>query len=347
MKIVLATDAWAPQVNGVVRTYENVCRELKQLGNEISVIEPSLFRTIPCPTYPDIRLALFPGNLTAQLLEEYCPDAVHIATEGPIGLAARAHCLRNGIPFTTSFHTQFPEYIRLRVPVPLALSYAAVRRFHQPACRTLVPTDSQRQRLIDRDFDNVVIWSRGVDTSIFKPGNKRLYDLPGPIFLYFGRVAVEKNIEAFLQLDLPGSKVVVGGGPDLEKLKKRYRQVHFTGYKFGRELAEHISAADVFVFPSLTDTFGVVLLEAMACGLPVAAFPVTGPIDVVISGVTGVLDHDLRKAALAATKLNPGDCVEFASQHTWRRSAQVFLSHLQPVCNGRMYAGNRFSVEYQ
>jgi len=342
----LATDAWAPQVNGVVRTYENICEQFEQLGNEVTVINPALYKTIPCPIYPDIRLALFPKSLAWKLVEQHEPDAIHVATEGPIGLAVRAWCIENSVPFTTSFHTQFPEYLRLRAPVPLDWSYSLYRRFHAPASRTMVPTESQRQKLLNRGFKKVVIWSRGVNTDIFKPYGKRLYSLPGPIFLYMGRIAVEKNINAFLDLELPGSKVVIGDGPDLEKLRKHYPDVHFTGYKFGLDLAEHIAAGDVFVFPSLTDTFGIVLLEAMACGLPVAAFPVTGPVDVVNHGVNGILDTDLRKAALVALELDPANCIAHAHKHTWRASAQTFLRHLQPAHNNRVYTGNRFSVEY-
>ena len=345
MKIVLATDAWAPQVNGVVRTYQNVCKYLESIGNDVEVIHPNLFRTVPLPTYPDIRLAVFPANKVAKLIENSHADALHIATEGPIGFAARNYCLKHKLPFTTSFHTRFPEYIRLRAPVPLALSYSVVRRFHGSAVRTLSPTDSQTRALKERGFKNVVTWCRGVDSTIFKPWQKNLFDLPRPIFAYMGRVAVEKNIEAFLKLDLPGSKVVIGDGPDLEKLQKRYDKVHFTGMKHGKELAENVSSADVFVFPSLTDTYGVVMLEAMACGLPVAAFPVQGPVDVVKNGITGVLDEDLGKAAIAASKLNPQDCIDFASTRTWRETAQTFVRHLQPLHNERIYSGQRFSVE--
>ena len=346
MRLLLATDAWAPQVNGVVRTYENTCAELKRMGNEVEVIQPQLFKTFPCPTYPDIKLAMFPRKHIAEIIPRFGPDAIHIATEGPIGYATRAYCMDNNIPFTTSFHTQFPEYVRMRAPVPMNVSYSLFRRFHSTACRTMVPTDSQRQKLLDRGFKNVVIWSRGVNTEIFKPYREKPYQLPGPVFLYMGRVAGEKNIGAFLDLDLPGSKVVVGDGPDLLKLKKRHKDVLFTGFKFGRELAEHISAADVFVFPSLTDTFGIVLLEAMACGVPVAAFPVTGPIDVVTNGITGVLDQDLGKAARAALELNPQDCINFAQKRTWHACTQSFLRHLQPAHRERIYTGNRLSVEY-
>ena len=331
MKIAIVTDAWRPQVNGVVRTYENTVIQLNKLGHEVRVLNHEHHRTVPCPSYPSIRLAILPKRRLAAQLTAFGPDAIHIATEGPLGHAARSWCLQNGLPFTTSFHTQFPEYIRLRAPVPVAWSYAYLRRFHRPARRILVPTPSQRRRLLDRGFHNVEVWSRGVDMALFKPRDKTFLELPRPLFMYMGRVAVEKNIEAFLEPELPGSKVVVGDGPDLDKLRKKYRDVRFTGFRFGEELAQHLAAADVFVFPSLTDTFGIVMLEAMACGVPVAAYPVTGPVDVVENGVTGVLDNDLRKAALAALELNPRDCIDFARSHSWLRCSELFASRLAPI----------------
>ena len=331
MKIAIVTDAWRPQVNGVVRTYENTATQLQQLGHALCLVNPEGYRTMPCPTYSSIRLAVAPGGRLDGQLREFDPDAVHIATEGPLGHAARAWCLRRGFPFTTSFHTQFPEYIRLRAPVPLSWSYAWLRRFHSRAERTLVPTASQRERLLQWRFKNVVVWPRGVDTDLFRPRENSPLDLPGPVFMYMGRVAVEKNIEAFLKLDLPGSKVVVGDGPDREKLSRCYPGVIFSGFKFGEELAAYLAAADVFVFPSLTDTFGIVLLEAMACGVPVAAFPVTGPIDVVRNGVTGMLDDDLRTAAMAALELDPDDCSRYARAQSWRHCTETFANFLAPV----------------
>lgn len=331
MKIAIASDTWQPQVNGVVRTYENVSRELEALGHELLFITHDKFRyTFPCPTYPSIRLPLFPGRTVNTMLDQFSPDAIHIATEGPIGHAARTFCIKRGIAFTTSFHTRLPEYIRARAPIPIDWSYRYARMFHDHAEQTLVPTNNQKLLLEKHGFENIVIWSRGVNTELFYPRDKDYLDLPRPISLYMGRVAVEKNIEAFLDLDLPGSKVVVGDGPDLDMLKSRYRDAVFTGFKFGAELACHLSAADVFVFPSLTDTFGIVLLEAMACGIPVAACPVTGPIDVVINGKTGILDNDLHKAVMSALELRPQNCVDYARSFTWEQSAQMFLNNLTP-----------------
>lgn len=331
MRIALVTDAWRPQVNGVVRTYENTVEQLRLLGHDVELITPEGFRTVPCPSYPSIRLALFPWQGVRRRLDEYVPDAVHVATEGPLGLAARNYCVRRGIAFTSSFHTQFPEYIRMRLPLPLDWGYACLRRFHRAAVRTLVPTPSQRDRLVARRFRNIAVWSRGVDTRLFRPRDKGFVDLPRPLFAYAGRVAVEKNIEAFLSLDLPGSRIVIGDGPALPALREKYPAVTFTGFRFGEELAAWVAAADVFVFPSLTDTFGIVLLEAMACGVPVAAFPVTGPVDVVQDGVTGVLDHDLRRAALGALQLEPARCIEYAARHSWRSCAEQLAGLLVPA----------------
>lgn len=331
MRIVLVTDAWRPQVNGVVRTYENAVEQVRLIGHEVELITPEGFATVPCPSYPSIRLAIFPWAQVHRRLEQSRPDAVHIATEGPLGMAARGYCRRHAIRFTTSFHTQFPEYIRMRVPIPTQWGYAWLRRFHGAAVRTLVPTPSQRDRLLERRFSNIEVWSRGVDTRLFHPRDKNFLGLPRPVFAYMGRVAVEKNVEAFLDLDLPGSKLVVGDGPALDRLRARYPAVVFTGFKFGEELAKHLAVADVFVFPSLTDTFGIVLLEAMACGVPVAAFPVTGPVDVVQNGVTGVLDQDLRRAALGALELDPARCISYASQFSWRSCAERLLSLLAPI----------------
>jgi len=328
MKLVMVTDAWEPQVNGVVRTLGKTRDHLQSMGYEVIMITPLDFKTIPCPTYPSIRLALMPYRKLATMLNNLQANAVHIATEGPLGMAARRWCLRNKIQFTTSFHTQFPEYLRLRLPIPLSWSYAWLRRFHRPAARTLVPTISQQQRLQQYAFEDVFVWGRGVDTQIFTPDNPVTYDLPRPIFINMGRVAVEKNIEAFLDLNLPGSKVVIGDGPDLNMLQKRYPDVTFTGAKFAEELAAYLAGGDVFVFPSQTDTFGLVILEAMACGLPVAAYPVTGPKDIINEGKTGKLDADLQKAALNALSLQKKDCINYARENSWQKCSEVFSGYM-------------------
>jgi glycosyltransferase involved in cell wall biosynthesis len=328
VKIAIVTDAWHPQTNGVVKTLSTTAEGLRSLGHEVAVIEPGRFRTFPCPTYPEIRLSWFPARTLGGLLAEWEPEAIHIATEGPLGAAARSWCLRRRFPFTTSYHTQFPEYLRARAPIPLALSYAHLRRFHSAAVRTLVATATMQRQLEARGFRNIVRWTRGVDVGLFRPRDKDFLQLPRPIAMYLGRVAVEKNIEAFLRLDLPGTKVVVGDGPARAALEARYPAARFVGYKFGEELAAHLAAADVFVFPSRTDTFGLVLLEAMACGVPVAAYPVAGPIDVVRPNVTGVLDEDLRAAALGALRLDPAQCRSHALDHTWEAATRQFLSHL-------------------
>lgn len=331
VSIVIVSDAWYPQVNGVVRTLETTADHLREWGHDVRFITPQAFRTIPCPTYPDIRLSIFPRLHVYRILEKTRPDAVHIATEGPLGWAARAWCMKHDVAFTTSWHTRFPEYLRTRAPVPLALSYAALRRFHAPAARTLVTTPSMRRQLQARGFRNLVLWSRGVDAEMFRPTGKAALDhLPRPVSLYMGRVSVEKNIDAFLGIALPGSKVVIGDGPDLERLRAAYPDVHFLGAKFGDDLVRHVSAADVFVFPSLSDTFGLVLLEAMACGVPVAAFPATGPVDVVRQGVTGILDDDLRRAVIAALNLDGRHCREHALRYTWESCTGDFLRYLRP-----------------
>jgi len=335
VRVVVATDAWHPQTNGVVRTLATTVAHMRADGLDVHVISPEQFRTVPCPTYPEIRLSLFAGKTVARRLEQLEPTAVHVSTEGPIGLAARRWCIRTGHEFTTAYHTQFPEYIRARAPVPLSASYAFMRWFHGAAKRTLVATPSMRRQLEAHGFGNIATWSRGVDSELFRPREKGFLSLPRPIWLYLGRVAVEKGIEDFLRLDLPGSKLVVGDGPARPSLQARYPEVEFVGYKHGEDLARHVAASDVFVFPSRTDTFGLVLLEAMACGLPVAAYPVTGPVDVVANGVTGVLDEDLRAAALEALKLDPAACREHAVGYSWEACTRQFVGALaQPRSPG-------------
>ena len=330
MRIAIATDAWSPQVNGVVTTLGQTRDELTAQGHTVLMITPEGRRTMPCPTYPEIRLTLFAGRKIARELDAFEPDCVHIATEGTIGLAVRRYCIRRKIPFTTAYHTQFPEYVRARFPIPIRFTVWLLRWFHGPAVRTMVPTESIQKVLQDRRFENVVIWSRGVLTDVFNQEDPVAYEWPGPRWVYIGRVAVEKNIEAFLDLDLAGSKIIIGDGPDRERLASTYPECHFLGYKFGRELARHLAGCDVFVFPSKTDTFGIVMLEAMACGLPVAAYPVTGPIDVIRQGETGVLDDDLGRACKAALELDPEACRRFAETRSWRRSTEQFVSNLAP-----------------
>ncbi|CUW41568.1 Glycosyltransferase [Magnetospirillum sp. XM-1] len=330
MRIALVTDAWTPQRNGVVRVLSTLTAMLGDLGHLVRVIEPSAFTTMACPSYPEIPLALLPRRKVARRLDEFAPDAVHIATEGPLGWAARAWCLRHQLPFTTAYHTKFPEYIHARTGVPLAWPYALMRRFHNPAAAVLCPSPSIHRELRAQGFSGVVPWSHGVDTGVFRPGPKDFLDLPRPIFMYVGRVAVEKNLPAFLDLDLPGSKVVVGDGPARAQLMERYTQAHFHIVNGDEELARAYRAADAFVFPSRTDTFGLVMLEALASGVPVAAYPVTGPLDVVGGAPVGVLDEDLRAAALRALSIPPEDCRRHAGRFSWTRVTAEFLSHLRP-----------------
>ena len=332
-RILIVTDAWRPQVNGVVRTLTTVADELRALGHVVEVIGPDRFRTIPCPTYPDIALSLLPRRRLIRMIATFRPDALHIATEGPLGLAARGWAKRRGLAFTTAFHTRFAEYVQARTRLPVRPIYAWMRRFHSASSGTMVATVSLREELAARGFHNIRAWSRGVDLTLFKPEPQEDWGLPRPVFLYVGRVAVEKNIGAFLDLDLPGSKVVVGGGPALAGLRRDYKSVHFTGPRFGEALARAYAGADVFVFPSLTDTFGLVLLEALACGTPVAAFPVTGPKDVLANaaGMIGAVDADLRKAALAALGADRTACRVHAESYSWRACAETFLAHLVPL----------------
>ncbi|WP_428485648.1 glycosyltransferase family 4 protein [Rhodopila sp.] len=333
-RILIVTDAWRPQVNGVVRTMSTVVEELRAMGHVVDVIGPDRFRTFPCPTYPDIRLALLPRRRLVRLTEAFDPDALHIVTEGPLGLAARSWAKRNGFAFTTSFHTRFAEYIKARTRLPVRPIYAWMRRFHGAGKGTMVATQSLREELTARGFGNIRAWTRGVDLDLFKPYPRTEFQhLPGPIFVYIGRIAVEKNIGAFLDLDLPGSKVVVGGGPQLVSLQRDYPDVTFTGPRYGEALARAYAGADVFVFPSLTDTFGLVILEALACGTPVAAFPVTGPKDVLTDahGRIGAVNMDLRLAALDALGADRAACLMHAERYSWRACAESFLSHLVPI----------------
>jgi glycosyltransferase involved in cell wall biosynthesis len=335
VKILIVSDAWRPQVNGVVRTLAAVRDELIKLGHSVEIISPDRFRTVPLPTYPEIRLALGAGRKMAALIEAIDPGAIHIATEGPLGIAARAWCLKHGIPFTTAYHTRFPEYVRYRAPVPLSLSYALIRRFHAPAFAVMVATKSIENALMAKGFRNIRRWSRGVDTDLFQPRDKSFLTYPRPISMYVGRVAVEKNLEAFLKLDIPGTKVVVGDGPQMEEYRRRYVQAKFEGSRHGEELARFYAAADVFVFPSKTDTFGLVLLEALASGVPVAAYPVPGPLDVLKvpdgAAPAGCMDEDLARAVTSAWTIPPQRCREHALTYSWRASAEEFLNNLKPL----------------
>jgi glycosyltransferase involved in cell wall biosynthesis len=333
MRIAIVTDAWLPQVNGVVRTMTRMVEELTGLGHEVRVVSPDLFRSFPCPTYPEIRLAVLPRRRLGALLDSFQPCAVHVSTEGPLGRAARAYCRARGYPFTSAYHTKFPEYVQARARVPLRLSYAVLRRFHAASAGVMTATPSLRRELAERGFTHLLPWSRGVDTELFRPRDKGFLALPRPIFLYVGRVAVEKNVEAFLALDLPGSKLVVGDGPQRAELARRFPETHFVGARHGEDLACHYAAADVFVFPSRTDTFGLVLLEALASGLPVAAYPVPGPLDVIGDAGVGCLDEDLRRAALQAVGVPAERCRAYALEFSWRRCAEQFLANLRPFCD--------------
>jgi glycosyltransferase involved in cell wall biosynthesis len=334
MKLLIVTDAWRPQTNGVVSTLSHTADCLRGFGHEVRLITPEGFRTVPCPSYPEIRLAVFPGAKVASRIEAFAPDAVHIATEGSLGTAARRHCLRRGWYFTTSYHTQFPQYLRSRLPIPLSLSYRWLRHFHGAARACMVSTGTMQRELEQWGFRNVVRWQRGVDTQLFRPQSKQFLDLPRPIAVYVGRLAVEKNIDAFLKMPWAGTKLVVGDGPERARLQASYPEAVFAGYRFGEDLAAHLAAADVFVFPSRTDTFGLVNLEAMACGLPVAAYPVTGPIDVVDDGLTGALDEDLGRAAQRALRLDPAACRERALNSSWERCSRQFASNLTAARTG-------------
>jgi len=325
MKLLLVTDAWAPQTNGVVTTYRNVIRHLTECGHQVDVVEPGRFPTMPLPGYAEIRIAATPWRLPA-MIEAADADAFHIATEGPLGLAARRHLSRRGVPFTTSLHTKFPEYVHERLRLPLAIGYGFMRWFHGAAARTLVTTASHKEELEGWGLEHLVVWGRGVDTHRFRPMDRQVNARPR--LLYVGRVAVEKNIEAFLSLPFDGDKIIVGDGPHRETYQRRYPDVEWAGYRYGEQLVASYAEADVFVFPSRTDTFGLVMLEAMACGTPVAAFPVTGPKDVVKEGVNGALDEDLGNAVDRALEVSRDSCREYAVANDWGVVADRLLSSL-------------------
>jgi glycosyltransferase involved in cell wall biosynthesis len=340
MRILIVTDAWFPQVNGVVRTLSTVGAELEALGHAVRFVTPDGFRTLPCPSYPEIRLALFGRRGVADAFAGFAPDAVHIATEGPLGWAARRYCLANGLPFTTSFHTKFPEYVQARTGIPPAWSYALMRQFHGAGNGVMVATETVRRQLAARGFTNIRTWTRGVDADLFRPtpGEPPILDLPRPVFLFVGRLAVEKNVAAFLDLDLPGTKLVVGDGPMRAALARRHRQAVFAGAQHGEALARHFRLADVLVFPSRTDTFGLVLLEALASGVPVAAYPVPGPLDVIGDSRVGVLADDLGAAVLSALDIDRVACRAHALRFSWPACAAMFLANLAPFGAGRAAA---------
>ncbi|MBM3549995.1 MAG: glycosyltransferase family 1 protein [Alphaproteobacteria bacterium] len=330
-RVLIVSDAWKPQVNGVVRTIAHTVRELEKMGHTVEVIGPERFRTFPLPSYPEIRIALWPKPGIAKAIDGFRPDAIHIATEGPLGKAARSICLRRGYAFTTAYHTQFPEYIHARLRVPLSWTYGILRRFHAASKAVMVATPSLDETLAARGFRKLVRWSRGVDVELFRPRSKDVYSFPRPILLYAGRVAIEKNIEAFLALDVPGTKVVIGRGPALDSLKAAYPEAKFLGFLDNGKLAAHFAAADVFVFPSRTDTFGLVLLEALASGIPVAAYPVTGPRDVITDQKIGALDEDLGAAVRRALGGDPAACRAHALAYSWEAAARQFLLNLAPL----------------
>jgi glycosyltransferase involved in cell wall biosynthesis len=332
MRVLIATDAWHPQINGVVRTLEALAESLEALGSTVTFLTPCGFMSVPLPTYPGLRFALPRPAEIARRIEQARADAIHIATEGPVGLLVRRYCRARGLPFTTSLTTRFPEYIAARVPFSVAWGYSIMRRFHAPAEATMVSTPSLMAELAARGFSRLRLWTRGVDTDLFRPDRAIHHlDLPRPIFICVGRIAPEKNLEAFLSLRLPGTKVVIGHGPQEAELRARYPDAVFLGSMSGERLAMHVAAADVFVFPSTTDTFGIVQLEALASGVPVAAFPVTGPKDVIGDAPVGALDHDLARACLRALGMSRAACRSHALQFSWRTSASQFLSHVSCI----------------
>jgi len=346
-RICIVTDAWHPQVNGVVRTLDTLKRELRKRGHRVLVLSPKMFKTMPMPTYPEIRLALNVPFRLARILKRFKPDAIHIATEGPLGWAARNFCIRVGHPFTTAYHTAFPEYMSARSHMPADWFYPIFKRFHAASSGVLVATQSVREQLSEKGFDRIVPWTRGVDTDLFYPRPNASLDFEGPIQLYVGRVAVEKNLEAFLQTNVPGTKVIVGDGPAREELAAKYPEARFLGALYGEDLAQAYAAADVFVFPSKTDTFGLVMIEALATGTPVAAYPVQGPLDVLgddgrgpfpqwSTQIAGV-DDDLETAIRTALTLNRRDCADFAQLYSWDEVTRLFLSALQSRPNGQQF----------
>lgn len=330
MRIAIISDAWHPQINGIVTTLDNTRHALASLGHTVKLIDPSPFRVIPCPGYPHFKLAFLCGPRLRPLIEAFKPDAIHIATEGPVGFAARRYCLYKNFRYTTSFHSRYPEYLNMRAGFPLWISHQYLHWFHAKSDRVMVATQSMHKELSDMGYQHLFNWSRGVNTQLFRPQDKSFIKDKRPISMYMGRVAVEKNIEAFLDLEIPGTQYVIGNGPQRKILKDQYPDVRFLGYKQGEELARYIAAADVFVFPSKTDTFGLVMLEALACGVPVAAYPVTGPKDVINDPRVGTLNNNLQTAVLTSLSLESNDCRKYALNYTWQQSARQFLNNLVP-----------------
>ena len=340
-RIVIVSDAWFPQVNGVVRTLNETVTRLRARGYQVDLITPDLFRTIPCPGYREIRLAIAPRGRVRRMLNQITPDIVHIATEGPLGWSARAWCMANEMPFTTAFHTRFPDYAAARTRLSAERFWPLMRRFHGSSSAVLVATQGLMNELAQRGILQTHLWSRGVDLKLFLPGqipHPALADLQRPVMLSVGRIAIEKNLDAFLSADVSGSKVVVGDGPMLGQLRIRYPNVVFMGKLVGAELASVYKSADVFVFPSRTDTFGLVMVEALATGVPVAAFPVPGPLDIVgtngkgpnnsYHGQVGVLDDDLAAAITSAQMCDAADCVTAARLFDWENTVDQFVSAL-------------------
>ncbi len=331
MRIVLISDAWHPQINGVVTTLTNTVATLKRLGHEVELITPDRFRTYPWPGYPDVGMAFLCGPKLRPIIKAFNPDALHLVTEGPIGYAARRFCREFGYHYTSSYLSQFPVYFKLRIGFPVTISSAYLHWFHSESKKVMVATPSLAAEMRQKGYPHLACWSRGVDTSLYRPRPKDFIKDPRPIFMFTGRVAVEKNIESFLKLNLPGTKYVIGDGPHRDILMKKYPDVRFTGYQTGETLARYMAAADVFVFPSLTDTFGVVMLEALASGVPVAAYPVQAPKDVIQNDQIGILNNNLQQAAIKALSINSEACRQYALGYTWEKCTQQFVDNLVPL----------------
>lgn len=346
-KLVIITDAWTPQVNGVITSIERTKEILEKRGYSVRVIHPGLFKTIPVPLYPELPLSLTTGRRLHKILVDERPDFVHITTEGPLGFAARRGCIKARIPFTTAYHTNFPLYISLRIPFTFRLSYAYLRWFHSAATRVFASTDTLKKELETHGFKNVVVTPLGVDPELFRPHINPALSLPQrPLFTYVGRVAMEKNIEEFLECDLPGTKIVIGDGPDRAHLEKKYRGTAvFLGYKTKQDLVDWLTASDVFVLPSRTETFGLVMLEALACGVPVAAHDCMGPRDIIRDGVTGKLDENLARAARACLGLNKDECRKGAIAYSWTHAADAFEKYLAPIISPVKEAPSGSSAE--